>query len=127
MNKSNTKWHTATAKSEAGGATARPWRINDGAPLLIESVNEDKPIAKVSQCGSDGGTPKTLWESCENARLIVQAVNQFDALNAVADAAQEFYNSQCGGNKKCGHGFPCICAGDAMAKALSTLTALKRA
>lgn len=69
-------------------ATARPWRIEDfalagcniksceGTPRTIAKMQRDYPHLVSRE------------ENEANASLIVQAVNQFDALNAVAEAAK---------------------------------------
>ena len=49
-------------------------------------------------------------------RNLENRVKELEAENATL---LNFYNSQCGGKKKCGHDFSCICAGDAVRLQLS--------
>lgn len=60
-------------------ATARPWSINQ-----LSIFSEDGScVCRIAGASDDE-------QSKADAALIVQAVNQFDALNAVAEIAEKF-------------------------------------
>lgn len=75
-------------KATTGQATARPWHVQDeGSQLIIASQRESRPEAPVSICRMYAPQNKMAQI---NAALIVTAVNEHDALKAVAEAAKPF-------------------------------------
>jgi hypothetical protein len=79
MNKKSNPPASATApKTTAATATARPWKA------VQESVDPEWFCLT-----ANGGQVACNALGQENASLIVSAVNQFDALQAVAEAARE--------------------------------------
>ena len=101
-------------------ATARPWYrgVNGGRVIQILQVDPKTDEA----CGLIAEVNKGISRDCNgqsdeadaNAALIVQAVNQFDALNAVAVAADAVYKGSFSQDDK-----------RKLIQALSTLATLK--
>jgi hypothetical protein len=64
-------------------ATARPWQVNPTGDIGEWFIGNSKH--GIAECQSQ---TNNLKMDCANAALIVRAVNQFEALNAVAEAAK---------------------------------------
>lgn len=86
-------------KTDRSEATKRPWRVEtvlDEVDQLERKVisipgpptHESKHIASICTWG---GRPEP--EADANAALIVSAVNQYDAVEALIEAAREFVNT----------------------------------
>lgn len=75
-------------------ATERPWVVatplHSWPSVIAETPNNGKPFTNIvkSDCSISYGDSTTLEAAKDNCALIVEAVNSFEALNAVAEAAQ---------------------------------------
>lgn len=80
---------TTTNKTNTDQATARPWRIVQAQQgyWQIWSAYDDSPGSRNNYVIADG------IQSKDEAALIVQAVNERDALLAVAEAAKRMLTS----------------------------------
>lgn len=68
-------------------ATARPWRQFDQDANATEIMGADGPtVCTMEQCGG----VREINEAVDNARLIVTAVNSYDALRQAAEAALKY-------------------------------------
>ena len=73
-------------KTQTDKSSPRPWRNYDGRIYGPNPHGDDEIlVADVSP----GGAALTEYDG-DNANLIVQAVNEYDALNAVAEAAKKY-------------------------------------
>ncbi len=68
------------SQTQTDKATARPWRIGQSARTIDIKAGHNALICRVEN-NFDGGE--------DNAALIVRAVNSYDALLAVAEAAKK--------------------------------------
>lgn len=91
-------------------ATVRPWLKSCG--YVFAEIGGLK--ITIAACGEDGQFITTQTRIA-NSALICNAVNQFDALNAVADAAQAYRESRKVSSKYL------------LDKALTTLAAVRKA
>lgn len=90
-------------------ATPRPWTYHGNREIRtvekLPGAIQGRIVAKVDRARFEGGSK---WEA--NAALIVQAVNQYEVLCAVAEAAKH----------RCG------CPNDELNKALAALEAVRK-
>jgi len=109
-------------------ATARPWRSKDALRddpdgphyrryIAICPTDGNSVLAHVNLCaGNPLATNDAAGEA--NATLIVKAVNEYDALIAIAEAAQEFVDKCDRGEARSKRSYAAFKAGlDSLAKA----------
>jgi len=110
-------------------ATARPWT----SKRVKTSIGYCFKIGSLEQVSGDYGAiclyddqtshnPRKNGQAEADTALIVKAVNEWDAHEAVVEAAKEYIGLV---PKKCGHEFDCVCSGDNLSIALKSLDALR--